>query len=251
MPEGDSLHRIAARLQPLVGHVVSASSPNPRGRVTGVAAAIDGRRLESVEAVGKHLILRFDGRVILRSHLRMTGRWTIGPAAQTRRGSPWLVLRVGAIEAAQWNGPVLTLEARVVRTLGSDLLADATDPVALVARLRRGSSGRLLGEALQDQRLVAGIGNMWMSETLWQAGLSPWLSIESVDDGELVAALTWARDSMRAAVVDARPRRAVYRRTGRPCSRCGEAIRARGQGDENRTAYWCPGCQRGPSPVAR
>ena len=68
MPEGDSLHRIAARLQPLVGHVVDASSPHPRGRVTGVAAAIDGRRLESVEAVGKHLLLRFDGAVTLRSH---------------------------------------------------------------------------------------------------------------------------------------------------------------------------------------
>lgn len=245
MPEGDSLHRIAARLQPLVGHTVSASSPNPRGRMTGVAAAIDGRRLESVEAVGKHLLLRFQGAVTVRSHLRMSGRWTVGPAEVVRRGSPWLVLRAGAIEAAQWNGPVLTLEARVVRHLGPDLLADATDPRTAVRRLRRGSSGRFLGEALQDQRLVAGIGNLWMAESLWQARLSPWLSIESVDDAELLAALTWARDAMRSAVVGARPSRAVYRRAGRPCSRCGEIIRARGQGDDNRTAYWCPGCQRG------
>jgi endonuclease VIII len=248
MPEGDSLHRIAARLQPLVGGVVTASSPNPRGLVTGVAAAVDGRRLESVEAVGKHLLLRFEGAVTIRSHLRMTGRWTIGPADPARRGSPWLVLRAGAIEAAQWNGPVLTLETRAVRRLGPDLLADTTNPTELVRRLRRGAADRPLGEVLQDQRLVAGIGNMWMSEALWEASLSPWFPLASVDDAELVAVLTWARETMRSAVVQPRPRRSVYRRAGRPCRRCGEIIRARGQGDENRTAYWCPGCQRGPSP---
>jgi endonuclease-8 len=248
MPEGDSLHRIAARLQPLVGSVVTASSPNPRGLVTGVAAAVDGRRLESVEAVGKHLLLRFEEAVTIRSHLRMSGRWTIGPADSARRGSPWLVLRAGAIEAAQWNGPVLMLETRAVRRLGPDLLADTTNPTELVRRLRRGATDRPLGEVFQDQRLVAGIGNMWMSEALWAAGLSPWLPLASVDDAELVAALTWARETMRSAVVQSRPQRSVYRRAGRPCRRCGELIRARGQGDENRTAYWCPGCQRGSSP---
>jgi len=250
MPEGDSLHQIAALLQPLVGHTISASSPNPRGRVTGVAAVIDGRRLESVDAVGKNLLLRFEGSVTVRSHLRMSGRWTVGPADPARRGSPWLVLRAGAIEAAQWNGPVLTLETRAVLRLGPDLLADTTDPVALVPRLRRGGAGRPLGEVLQDQRLVAGIGNMWMSEALWQVGLSPWVPLASVDGAELLAALTWARDVMRSAVIGTRPRRSVYRRAGRPCQRCGEIIRARGQGDDNRTAYWCPGCQRGPSPSA-
>jgi endonuclease-8 len=250
MPEGDSLHRIATRLQPLVGHAISASSPNPRGLVTGVAAAVDGRRLESVEAVGKHLLLRFEDAVTVRSHLRMSGRWTIGPADLARRGSPWLVLRAGAIEAAQWNGPILTLETRAVRRLGPDLLADTTDPTELVRGLRRGAPDRHLGEVLQDQRLVAGIGNMWMSEALWEAGLSPWLPLASADDAELRAALTWARDTMRSAVVDSRPGRSVYRRAGRPCPRCGEIIRARGQGEDNRTAYWCPGCQRGPLPLS-
>lgn len=250
MPEGDSLHRIAARLQPLVGHAIRASSPNPRGRVSGVAAAIDGRRLESVEAVGKHLLLRFEGAVAVRSHLRMSGRWTIGPADPARRGSPWLVLRAGAIEAAQWNGPVLTLETQALLRLGPDLLADTTDPSMLVGRFRTGISNRALGEVLQDQRLVAGIGNRWMSEALWEVGLSPWLPLASVDDAELLAALAWARDAMRSAVIDSRPQRSVYRRAGRPCPRCGEIIRSRGQGDDNRTAYWCPGCQRGPSPPA-
>lgn len=250
MPEGDSLQRIAARLQPLVGRTVSASSPNPRGQVTGVAAAIDGRRLEAVEAVGKHLLLRFEGPITVRSHLRMSGKWTVGAAVAARRGSPWLVLRAGAVEAAQWNGPVLTLETRTVGRLGPDLLADTTDPAALVPRFRGGGSERLLGEVLRDQRLVAGIGNLWMSEALWAVALSPWLPLTATDDVELVAALSWARDEMRGAVVGSRPRRSVYRRAGRPCPRCREIIRARGQGDDNRTAYWCPGCQRGPSPRA-
>jgi endonuclease-8 len=157
-------------------------------------------------------------------------------------------MRGGAIEAVQWNGPVLTLETRAVLRLGPDLLADTTNPTELVRRLRRGAPERPLGEVLQDQRLVAGIGNMWMSEALWAAGLSPWLPLASVDDAELHAALTWARETMRSAVIGSRPQRSVYRRAGRPCRRCSELIRARGQGDANRTAYWCPGCQRGPSP---
>ena len=108
MPEGDALHRVADRLQVLVGQRVEASSPNPRGVATGVARAIDGRVLESVEAVGKHVLLRFEGGVTVRSHLRMNGRWRV--RARNERpwsGSPWLVLSTPGFEATQWNGPVL------------------------------------------------------------------------------------------------------------------------------------------------
>jgi endonuclease-8 len=243
MPEGDSLHRAAARLQPLVGLRLSASSPHPRGLVTGVARAVDGLRLESVEAVGKNLLLRFEGGVTVRSHLRMNGRWRVGPVGSTGAGRPWLLLRADAIEATQWNGPVLTLDLGPVRRLGPDLLADASDPVALVPRLRRGDGARPLGEVLQDQRLVAGIGNMWMSEALWAVRLSPWLRLAAVSDDELVEALQWARVTMRGSVAGSRPPRAVYRRAGRPCGRCGTPIESRGQGNDNRTAYWCPVCQ--------
>ena len=243
MPEGDSLHRAAARLQPLVGLRLSDSSPHPRGLVTGVARAVDGLRLESVEAVGKNLLLRFEGGVTVRSHLRMNGRWRVGPVGSTGAGRPWLLLRGDAIEATQWNGPVLTLDPGQVRRLGPDLLADASDPAALVPRLRRDDGSRPLGEVLQDQRLVAGIGNMWMSETLWAVRLSPWLPLAAASDEELVEALQWARTTMRASVAGTRPPRAVYRRAGRPCGRCGTPIESRGQGDDNRTAYWCPECQ--------
>ena len=84
MPEGDALHRAAARLQPLVGQRVEAESPSPQGEATGVARAVDGRVLERVEAVGKHLLLHFEGGVVLRSHLRMTGRWRVAARGATR-----------------------------------------------------------------------------------------------------------------------------------------------------------------------
>ena len=93
MPEGDALHRAAARLRPLVGERLEAESPNPRGQATGVARVVDGRVLEGVDAVGKHLLLRFEGGVVLRSHLRMNGRWRLDPRGTERRGLPWLVLR--------------------------------------------------------------------------------------------------------------------------------------------------------------
>jgi endonuclease-8 len=245
MPEGDALLRAAARLQPLVGERVEASSPNPRGLVTGVARAVDGRLLERVEAVGKHLLLHFEGGVVLRSHLRMNGRWRVrdrdGPAW---RGSPWLLLRTPRHEATQWNGPVLALEARRLRRLGPDLLAPATQVDELVARARAVDPERRLGDVLVDQRVVAGIGNMWLAELLWHARVSPWLPVGEARDDELAAALGWARAAMLASVSGRRSARAVYRRTGRPCPRCRAPIRSCGLGDANRTAYWCESCQR-------
>jgi endonuclease VIII len=244
MPEGDALHRTARRLQPLVGQRIEAESPNPQGEATGVARAVDGRVLEGVEAVGKHLLFAFEGGVVLRSHLRMNGRWRIGRRGTTH-GRPWLVLRGGAWEATQWNGPVLTLEQRPLRRLGPDLLADDTEVADVVSRIRRGDPSRLVGEALVDQRVVAGIGNMWLAEALWEARVSPWRRLSTVTDGELLHALAWVRDAMRAAVVSPRGSHSVYRRAGRPCLRCRTAIASRGLGDANRTAYWCPGCQPG------
>lgn len=247
MPEGDSLHRAARRLQPLVGQRLQAESPNPRAQATGVAARIDGRLLESVEAVGKNLLLRFEGGVVVRSHLRMSGRWLLEPRGKRRTGLPWLVLRGDELEGVLWNGPVLTLETRNLSRLGQDVLSEDFDVEAAVARLR-GAGERWLGEALQDQRLVAGIGNMWMADALWSIRLSPWLRVRDVSEEALREAVNAARRLMQEAVSTGRPGRQVYRRAGRPCRRCGTIIRSRGQGDANRTAYWCPGCQEGGGP---
>jgi endonuclease-8 len=247
VPEGDSLHRAARRLQPLVGQRLEVESPNPRAQATGVAARVDGRVLESVEAVGKNLLLRFEGGLVVRSHLRMTGRWLVEPRGKARTGSPWLVLRGAEVEGVLWNGPVLTLEQRNVARLGQDILSDEFDLDAAVERLRGG--GELwLGEALQDQRLVAGIGNMWMADALWAIGVSPWVRVRDATDETLRDALASARRLMQEALRTGRPGRQVYRRAGRPCLRCGTIVRSRGQGDANRTAYWCPGCQAGAGP---
>ncbi len=250
MPEGDVLHRVAARLQPLVGERLEAESPHPRGRATGVAAAVDGRVLEFAEVIGKHLLFGFEGGVVVRSHLRMTGRWRVQRRGGGRLGLPWLVLTGTEFEAVQWNGPVLALEARTVRRLGPDVIAPGGDLDTLVASVRAGNPRRLLGEALLDQRTVSGIGTMWLAESLWHARVQAWLRVGETYDGELVAALSWARDAMRAAVGGARPRRVVYRRAGRPCLRCGGPILSRGLGDNNRRMYWCGGCQRGPEAIS-
>ena len=150
-------------------------------------------------------------------------------------------------EGVLWNGPVLTLESRQLRRLGQDVLADDFDLEAAVARLR-GAGDRSLGEALQDQRLVAGIGNMWMAEALWTIQVSPWLRVADATDDELRDAVAAARRLMQEALATGRPGRQVYRRAGRPCLRCGTIVRSRGQGDNNRTAYWCPTCQAGAGP---
>ena len=242
MPEGDALHRAARRLQVLVGETVEVESPNPRAAATGVAEQLDGRRLERVEAVGKNLLLTFEGGVVLRSHLRMSGRWTVRERGSATPGRPWLVLRGSGREAVLWGGPVLELTKRAVRRLGPDILARPPDVDGMVANLRA-DPRRELGDALLDQRLVAGIGNVWKAEALWRAGLSPWRRVGETSEAELRSLLEEAARLMRRSVDSAREERSIYRKAGRPCPRCRTAIESRGQGDANRTAYWCPGCQ--------
>jgi endonuclease VIII len=242
MPEGDSLHRAARRLQVLVGETLEVESPNPRAAATGVAEQLDGRRLDGVEAVGKNLLLRFEGGLVLRSHLRMSGRWTVRARGAATSGRPWLVLRGRGREAVLWGGSVLELNRRAVRRLGPDILARPPDLDRMVANLR-GDRRRELGDALLDQRLVAGIGNVWKAESLWRAGVSPWQPVGETTDDELRAVLGEAARLMRGSVDAGRAERAIYRRAGRPCPRCRTPIESRGQGDANRTAYWCPSCQ--------
>ena len=261
MPEGDSLHRAARRIQALVGDEVAAEAPHPRG--AAVASLVDGRRLLAARAVGKNLLLEFEGDVVVRSHLRMHGRWSVVPAGSKRVGRPWLVLRGREQEAVLWNGPVLELDRGRTQRLGPDILTDDVE----VTRLRHVDQRRALGEVILDQRVVAGIGNLWKAEALWHARVSPWQTVAETSDEELRRVLDEAARLMKSSVEggsvaggagDARrktpgalgarwggrPRRAVYRRAGRPCPRCGNPVRSRGQGDDNRMAYWCPTCQR-------
>ena len=252
MPEGDSLHRAARRLQVLVGENVEVETPHPRAAVKGLVKRLDGRRLEGVEAIGKNLLLRFEGGLVLHSHLRMSGRWRVerrGTVPPGRSGKPWLVLRGAEHEAVLWSGAVLELVTQCyLPRLGPDILGEPPDYETMLARLRAVPQERELGGALLDQRLVAGIGNLWKAEALWEARVSPWRRLDETGDDELLAVLEVAHGMMRTSVNGARPSRPVYRRKGRACPRCDAVVRSAPHGEHARTAYWCPGCQVGGSP---
>jgi endonuclease-8 len=249
MPEGDSLARIAKALQPLVGERLEVETPHPRAQLLHLAERLDGKRLDAVEAQGKNLLLRFEDGLVLRSHLRMNGRWLVRPRAERPLGRPWLVLRGRELQALQLNGPVLELaRARPRLGLGPDILAVPLAREEIVQRLRAVPT-RPIGEALLDQRLVAGIGNLWKAEALWRARISPWRPIADVADADLARIVDAAASLMRASVAGSRGARSVYRRAGRPCRHCGTPIRSFPQGEQARTAYWCPTCQRGEDPA--
>jgi endonuclease VIII len=248
MPEGDALHRAAERLRVLEGEIVAVETPHPRAAVLRLPERLDGLRLERVEAVGKNLLLRFEGGLLLRSHLRMHGRWRVQAAGTEPYGTPWLVLRGSECQAVLWNGPVLELtrgRSPAVARLGPDVLADPPDEKAMMARLRAAGPSRQVGDALLDQRLLAGVGNMWKAEILFEAGISPWKSIGELSDDDLARIIGQATRLMRAG----RRRHRVYRQAGLPCRVCRAAIRSYPQGDEARMAYWCPGCQGGTGPA--
>jgi len=251
--EGDTILRLARRFeQTLVGKVVAASAPNPRGRAAGVER-LDGRPLEAAEARGKHLLLAF-GELSLHSHLGMSGGWHVyrqGARWRRSRSSAWAVLSGGGWEAVQFGGPTLEVIAtdrlrrdpRIAR-LGPDVLADRFDEDAAVAAIRADPT-RAVGDALLHQRLVAGIGNIFKSEACFAAGADPWRRVADLGDDEIRRTLAAARRLMQESVAEGRPDRAVYKRAGRPCPACGTPIEARGQGDANRRTYWCPRCQAG------
>jgi endonuclease-8 len=250
MAEGDTILRTARRLDAgLGGETVAVSAPNPRGRATGVER-LDGRRLDRVDSHGKNLLLRF-GDLVLHSHLGMNGSWHVYPRGgswRKPRRSAWAVLAGETREAVQFGGPTLRLlpatrlgrDPQLAR-LGPDVLAPDFDPEAAI-RLLRGDPARTLGNALLDQTLVAGIGNIFKSEACFAARLDPWQPVGELGDADLHAVLRSARELMLEAVASGRHTYAVYKGR-RPCPSCGGRISARGQGDANRTTYWCPGCQ--------
>ncbi len=157
---------------------------------------------------------------------------------------------MGAPARVLWHGPVLELDDSVRRRLGPDILAEPADLGAMLANLRALPRQLRLGEALQTQRAVAGIGNLWSAEALWDARLSPWLTLAETTDEELRAALASAARLMHASAHGARTQKHVRHRAGKPCPRCGETIRSWPLGDAARTAYWCPRCQKGKDPAA-
>ena len=248
MPEGDAVHRAARRLQALVGEELHVETPHPRAQVKQLAPVLGGRRLESVDAVGKNLLLRFEGGVVLRNHMRMKGRWRVLPRDAEIYGTPWLVLRGERHVAVLTGGAVLELDHGAPLRVGPDILADPPDFDAMLRNLRAVEQTREVGDALLAQYLIGGIGNVWKVESLWALGVSPWAALGEVPDEELRAVLEEARRLMRASLDGELVRRRVYRRKGHACPRCGTPIRSWPQGDGARMAYWCPQCQQGKEP---
>jgi endonuclease VIII len=253
MAEGDTILRAARRIEAGVGgQEVRVRAGNGRGRAAGVER-LDGQPLERVESHGKHLLLHFD-ELVLHSHLGMSGSWHL-----YRRGTRWrkpastasVILSAEGAEAVQFGGSTLRVLSAsrlrrdpVLARLGPDILASSFDAAA-IARAFHALPERELGDALLDQHLVAGIGNIFKSEACFVAKVSPWTPIGKLSSDELHQTLEAARRLMQGSVASGRPDRTVYHRAGQPCPSCGTPISARGQGDANRRTYWCPRCQAG------
>ena len=265
MPEGDTIFRTATVLRrALVGGVVREAWAQPRPGLARVPPLerLVGMTVEAVEARGKHLLVSFSGGRVLRSHLGMRGSWhryAVGEPWRLPRARASCMIGTDAAVAVGFDIPDLELltdaglarHARL-RALGPDLLAPGFDAAEALRRLRSAGE-RPLGEALLDQALVAGIGNVYKSEVPFIERLDPWAPVASVSDEALGAVVATARRLLasnarggaRVTTGLAAPGRSlwVYGRAGRPCRRCGTLILGRRQGVQARMTYWCPSCQ--------
>jgi endonuclease-8 len=273
MPEGDTIFRAARTLhRALAGHeVVRFESVFPALTRVDDDAPVAGRRVEGVTAAGKHVLMRFSGDLVLRTHMRMNGSWHI-----YRPGEPWrrprrdmrIVVATASFEAVGFNVPVAEfLGPRALarqddlRLMGPDLLSEGFDPAEALRRLR-GRPELSIADALLNQRLVAGAGNVYKSEVLFLCGVNPFARVADVDDERIMAILATARKHLQANVIDptasivtyrgyrrttgrADPseRLYVYGRAGKPCRKCGTSISMSAQGPDARLTYWCPRCQ--------
>jgi endonuclease-8 len=259
MPEGDTVWLSARRMHAaLAGRILTTSDL----RVPALATAdLTGRQVLEVVARGKHMLTRVEGGLSLHTHFRMDGSWRLFPAGKPWHGGPdWQVRAV--LANAEWQAvgyrlPVVDLvdtaeEDRIVGHLGPDLLGPDWDTAEAVRRLLA-NPARAAGEALLDQRNLAGIGNVYKAETLFLRGIHPWQPIGDVTDlaglAELARRMLEANKDRVDRVLTGNPARGaqtwVYGRAGRPCRRCGELIRRADQGPilEERITFWCPRCQ--------
>jgi endonuclease VIII len=274
MPEGDSIFRAARTLhRALAGKQVTAfGSALPALNRVHEDAPITGRTIERVDAFGKHLLIHFSGNLVLRTHLRMNGSWHIyrtGERWQRPRRDMRIVLSTADFEAVGFAIPVAEFitEAGLskhpgLRKLGPDVLAGTFDAAKALENLRSRSSVEI-ADALLDQRVLAGLGNVYKSEVLFICGLSPFVRVSDVSDTQLASIVETARQVLKTNVSEGlelmttyggfrrtthrsapTERLWVYGRARLPCRRCGAPIQVRKQGLDARLTYWCPACQK-------
>jgi endonuclease-8 len=259
VPEGDTIHYAANRIRAVLEGRVPDEIRTPHRRFARDRwpERLAGRAVRRVDAHGKHLFLRFEGGLAIHSHLRMTGSWSVlgvdsenWPRSQRRA---WLTIRRDDALVVQFDGPLLELmtEGRTrfdqrLAALGPDIIGSSWDDGRFLRRLRDDDPTRPIGDALLDQRIVAGIGNLWKTEGCWMAEIDPWRPVGGVSDEEALAIVDACRPRMLQSSRDGMQDRfkTIYGAAGRPCPRCGERIAQRPQGLDNRLTYWCPGCQR-------
>jgi endonuclease-8 len=268
MAEGDTIYRLARQLQSLVGQQVVAARalPGPGVRRVADLSRLVGARVAAVDSRGKQLLIGFDNGLTIRSHLRMSGSWR-----RFRPGEPWkrparratAVIETPETVAVAFDTPVVELltaaelrRSAPLRTLGPDLLGTELDAGEALRRLRERPTQQL-GDALLDQRVMAGVGNVYKSEVAFLERLDPWSPVAAFDDDQLRGAIARARELLLQNVDGGRRtttgrRRAadalwVYGRIGRGCRRCGTPINGRRQGTGARMTYWCSRCQPPPN----
>jgi endonuclease VIII len=280
MPEGDTLFRTAQVLRrALVGEEIRQARGRPGG---AQLERLVGARVLSVVSRGKHLLIALDGGLTLHSHLGMTGSWhRYAPGERWRRPASGMValLETDRQVAVCFDAPVVELlQDRALGLhpalagLGPDLLDESFDLESALARLQDARRATLsIGEALLDQRAVAGLGNVYRSEILFIERVDPFSPVGALAKTRLLRLLQLGRELLRAntgggdrvtmpdalgavpgasAGLRRSAERWVYGRAGRPCRRCGTLIRSASLGQPPRRVYWCPSCQPGPaSPI--
>jgi endonuclease VIII len=278
MPEGDTIFKAARTLQRALAGQTVTRFETVLVHLARVDAGtpVAGRTIERVAAAGKHLLMTFSGGLVLRTHMRMNGSWHI-----YRPGERWQMprdeMRI-AIETTDWVAVAFRVHVaefiqasdlarhRPIASLGPDLLADTFDAEEALRRMRI-RPAEPIADVLLDQRVFAGIGNVYKSEVLFLAGIHPDTLIAVIGDDSLREVIAIARRLLLENVIEKpgpsmvtyrgfrrttgrmRPgdRLWVYSRGGRPCRKCGTPIASHKTGDDARVTYWCPTCQQIPT----
>lgn len=278
MPEGDTIFRAAQTLHRVfAGRVVTGfASVLPYLNRVVEDRPLAGRTIESVVARGKHLLITFSGNLILHTHMRMNGSWHI-----YRAGERWkrpvqdmrVLIETETAVAVGFNIPVAEFltasdlaKHRQLRRLGPDLLGNSFDARTVFEAMRQRRDP--IAEVLLDQRVMAGIGNVFKSEILFLAEVDPFAKPAELSDAQLERVIATARAQLRANVLppsrtlspafgrrttrslDPNQKLWVYGRGGKPCRRCGAPIQSRATGLYARLTYWCPRCQRNGTDAA-